>query len=143
MPVTHVFDDDVIVKAATYSEDGLLMRKCRICGAEIYQIIPKTAYKIDFVCDDGVKSVKVLNSLDPDDYIVSNVAYTRNINSYNYSKFNAGAMVIVELEDGCLIDKISSDDEDNIVAPYNDCFVIAKVSKDVKVTISTKKVASD
>ena len=94
--VLHILDEGRIVKEPTYNEEGEVVYKCSICGHEIHEKTERTSYKVTFLPNSGeITSVQIFESNDPTKYTNSLVGYTRNQNTYNYSKFNASIIFAV------------------------------------------------
>lgn len=87
--IGHVLDEGKITTEPSYSNDGLIVYTCSLCGEQIYETIPKTSYKVSFVVPESINGVKIFRTNDPDDFEISNIGYTRNLYTYNYSKYGA------------------------------------------------------
>ena len=88
--VSHVLDEGRVTKQATYNEEGEIIYKCSICGAEIHKKTETTAYKVTFIPSNSeLTAVKIFESNDPSKYSSSLEGYSRNQNTFNYSKHNA------------------------------------------------------
>ena len=96
--IGHKLDEGKVVKSPTYNEEGEIVYKCVYTGQEVHQKVDRTAYKITFVPEnEQLTGVKIFNNNNPNDYIMSLVGYSRNINTYNYSK--SGAYIYFEIPD--------------------------------------------
>ena len=87
--VGHHFDKGVTQKEPTHTEDGLIVYTCSICGRKVYEKADRLAYKVTFVVPDYVATIRIFQEIDPSKYEEGLVGYTRNINTYNYSKISA------------------------------------------------------
>ena len=87
--VGHHFDKGVTQKEPTHTEDGLIVYTCSICGRKVYEKADRLAYKVTFVVPDYVATIRIFQEIDPSKYQEGLVGYTRNINTYNYSKVSA------------------------------------------------------
>ena len=87
--VGHHFNNGVVVSSPTHELDGVIEYTCSICGHKVHEKIGRTAYKVEFKVPDYVKNIKIFSEVDPTKFEYSLVGYTRNINTYNYSKTKA------------------------------------------------------
>lgn len=96
--IGHKLDEGRVAKKPTYNEQGEMIYKCIYTGEEIHVKTDCTAYKVTFLSNNGnLNAVKIFNNNDPSNYYLSMVGYTRNINTYNYSK--SGAYILFEIPD--------------------------------------------
>lgn len=114
----HILGEEKVLKEPTYCDEGESVFKCSVCGHEIHKATPRTSYKVTFVPDNtAIESIKIFPSVDPNHYENSLVAYTRNINTFNYSRFNAGVIFELptiegkEYEPSCVAGKIERYDD--------------------------------
>ncbi len=96
--IGHKLDEGRVTKKATHDQNGEIVYKCVYTNEEIHVSTDCTAYKVTFISDNGnLSSVKIFNNNDPNNYQMSMVGYTRNPNTYNYSK--SGAYIYFEIPD--------------------------------------------
>lgn len=140
--ITHLSGTTDIIKEATLSEEGMSCFTCSICGEKIYKVIPKLAFNAEFDYDSGVERVNVLRTPKSSEYEKADHAYTRNINSYNYSSINAGIFILPTIKEGFVIDTISVDDSHaEVIKNDNGIIEIINITCDTKITIKTKPAA--
>ena len=88
--IGHKLDEGKIVKAPTHDTEGEMVYKCVYTNQEIHLKTERTAYKVTFVPENNqFAGVKIFNTNNPSDYFTSLVGYSRNINTFNYSKSKA------------------------------------------------------
>ena len=96
--IGHKLDEGTVTRKATHNQNGEIVYKCVYTNEEIHVSTDCTAYKVTFISDNGnLSSVKIFNNNDPNNYQMSMVGYTRNPNTYNYSK--SGAYIHFEIPD--------------------------------------------
>ena len=96
--IGHKLDEGTVTRKATYNVEGEIVYKCIYTNEEIHLSTACTAYKVTFISDNAnLTAVKIFNEVDPNNYEMSMVGYTRNPNTYNYSK--SGAYIYFEIPD--------------------------------------------
>ena len=96
--IGHKLDEGRVVKKPTYNEGGEIVYTTVYTNEEIHVSTECTAYKVSFISNNGnLTGVKIFNNDDPSNYEVSMVGYTRNPNTFNYSK--SGAYIYFEIPD--------------------------------------------
>lgn len=96
--IGHKLDEGRISKKPTYNEQGEMIYKCVYTGEEIRVKTDCTAFKVTFLSNNGnLNAVKIFNNNDPGNYYLSMVGYTRNVNTFNYSKY--GTYIWFEIPD--------------------------------------------
>ena len=122
----HILDDGHISKEPTLDEDGEFIYTCSLCHAQIKQIIPSLAFKVNFTYDSGIKEIRVhSNNYLDSEYEITNNTHSRNLFSYNYSKNNCGVYFEIIFNDGYELEEntyniISLDDMYLLYGIYND-----------------------
>ena len=131
--LNHILDNGTVIKKPTYNEDGEMVYKCSICGEEIHKTIPRTAFKITFVSEvNTTTAIKIFESEDPKKYQMSMVGYSRNVNTYNYSKYSA--YIYFEIPDTSKEYEIIAS-SGTVVNLGNNKFMIKDIKSDVFVRI--------
>ena len=134
----HDFDNGVVLKEASYSQNGEVVYTCRVCGKQIHKYEEKYAHKIEFLTDDGVDHIKIFKDYDPNNYEKSLVCYSRNKNTYNYSKVNAIVICELVLKDGYNIANVVTNNEHVIFTALEDGrYLITNITGDLDITIET------
>ena len=88
--VSHILNEGTISKQPVFNDDGEIIYTCSICGAHIKDSISRLAYKVTFLPDDtSITAIKIFQTNDPRKFSESLVGYTRNQNTFNYSKYKA------------------------------------------------------
>ena len=87
--VGHIFEAEKTLVGPTHSANGEKETVCKICGRHVHEKIECTSYKVTFQIPSFVQTIKIFSEVDPSKYEESLVGYTRNANTYNYSKVNA------------------------------------------------------
>ena len=87
--VGHIFETEKTLVGPTHSANGEKETVCKICGRHVHEKIECTSYKVTFQIPSFVQTIKIFSEVDPSKYEESLVGYTRNGNTYNYSKINA------------------------------------------------------
>ena len=136
--VGHSLSDSHVVQEASEKQGGDLSRICSICGREFHAISSSYAYKVKFVCDSGVKSVKVYAGYDLDSYEATDVAYTRNKYTNNYSRIDGQVYFEVVLEEGYELDVIRAEGCE-VENGKNGVLILSKVSRDLSVDVFTNR----
>ena len=96
--IGHKFDEGTLVRKATHNVGGEIVYKCIYVDEEIHLTTDCAAFKITFISDNGnLSSVKIFNNNDPSNFDMSMIGYSRNPNTYNYSK--SGAFIHFEIPD--------------------------------------------
>ena len=96
--IGHKLDEGKVVKTPTHDTEGEMVYKCVYTGKEIHTKIDRTAYKVTFIPENNqMTGIKIFNSNNPNDFSTGLVGYTRNENTFNYSK--SGAYIYFELPD--------------------------------------------
>ena len=103
----HYFDEGTVITQTSHEHDGHTVYKCKICGREINKYEEAYAYKLTFVLDENIESVKVYKDYNPENYETTVVAYSRNINTFNYSKVNSAVIISVTVKDGYELNELS------------------------------------
>ena len=88
--LSHMFGKETVVLEPTHDIEGESVKTCQICGEVIHTPIPTTAHKVTFdLSETTLESIKVFDSPDPEDFHYATAAYSRNIKTYNYSRYNS------------------------------------------------------
>ena len=87
--VGHIFGSEKTLVNPTHSANGEKETVCKVCGRHVHEKIECTSYKVTFQIPSFIRTIKIFSEVDPSKYEESLTGYTRNINTYNYSKFNA------------------------------------------------------
>ena len=96
--IGHKLDEGTVIRKATYNMEGEIVYKCIYTNEEIHLSSECTAYKVTFVSNNAnLTAVKIFNEVDPNNFEMSMIGYTRNSNTYNYSK--SGAYIFFEIPD--------------------------------------------
>ena len=96
--IGHKLDEGTVTRKATYNVEGEIVYKCIYTNEEIHLSTECTAYKVTFVSNNAnLTAVKIFNEVDPNNFEMSMIGYTRNSNTYNYSK--SGAYIFFEIPD--------------------------------------------
>ena len=96
--IGHKLDEGTLIRKATYNMEGEIVYKCIYTNEEIHLSTECTAYKVTFVSNNAnLTAVKIFNEVDPNNFEMSMIGYTRNSNTYNYSK--SGAYIFFEIPD--------------------------------------------
>ena len=136
--VGHHFDTNNVVTEVSESHDGDISHVCSICGTEIHETKEAYAYKVDFMYGTGVKEVKVYKGYDLSTYETTNVAYTRNKNTNNFSRRDAQVYFEVVLDEGYEIEKIYPGDA--VCTNYeNNIYIVSEVTSETTVKILARK----
>ena len=93
--IGHHFDEGRIATSPSHMLDGEMVYTCSICGREVHEKINRTAFKVEFKVPSYVQNIKIFSEIDPTKYEYSLIGYTRNINTFNYSK--SGACIYFEV----------------------------------------------
>lgn len=134
--VGHVFEEKLI-EEPMYNKNGKMERKCKLCGKVENAVVPKLSYKVDISKDDNVVSVDVYKDYLTLDIANATTAYTRSINTFNYSKSQASLILKITVSEGYIFDRIECDTK--IEYKENDVFiVITKISDDLSITVKAK-----
>ena len=130
--VGHHFDAGQVTQDATYCIDGVLEYTCSICGRKVHEKVAHTAYKVEFKIPDYIQGIKIFSEVDPRQYEMSLIGYTRNVNTYNYSKSNTYIMFEV-LTDRDINIKTTSGEIEHV---EGNIYRIKKIVHDTVVVIS-------
>ena len=96
----HYFDEGTVVTQTSHEHDGHTVYKCKICGREINKYEEAYAYKLTFDLDENITELKVYKDYNPENYETTVVAYSRNLNTFNYSKVNSAVIISVTVKEG-------------------------------------------
>jgi hypothetical protein len=135
----HDFDDGKMLNEVSYCQDGEYVYTCKICGKQIYKHQDKYSYQVDFDVDDGVDFIKIFKDYDPSKYEISDIAYTRNKNTFNYSKVDGIVICEIVLKDGLVIDDITAKNGMIVVTKQDNRYIISGIDRDIKISITTKE----
>ena len=102
----HYFDKGTVVAETSFDHDGHTLFKCQICGKEIHKHEESYAFKVTFETDENIEEIKVYKDYDPENYQSGLVAYSRNINTFNYSKIDASVFISITFKDGYVLDEM-------------------------------------
>jgi len=134
----HDFDEGEVLKEATYYQDGDILYSCKICKKQIHKIIEKYSYKVEFQVDDGVESIKIFRDYNPEVFEKNTIAYTRNINTFNYSKVDGVVICELVLKEGVEIYETLFTDSTIEVEKIENRYILSNINSDIKITIKTK-----
>ena len=131
--IGHHFDSGKVTQDATYCIDGVLEYTCSVCGRKVHEKVDHTAYKVEFKIPDYIQGIKIFSEVDPRQYEMSLIGYTRNLNTYNFSKVNTYIMfeVLTDREDITI--KTSSGEVEHV---RDNIYRIKKIVHDTVVVIS-------
>lgn len=135
----HDFNQGQVVQEATYCQDGKVVYKCNVCGKEIEKVISKFAYKVELITDENTEKIKVFKDINPENYEITNIAFSRNKNTYNYSKVDGIVMCEIVVKDGFVIDEIKTNSINAKVEKIEkNKYIISGIDKDLTISITTK-----
>lgn len=134
----HDFDNGVVIKEVSYSQNGEIIYTCRVCGKQIHKYEEKFAHKVEFLTDDGVDYIKIFKDYDPNNYEKSSICYSRNQNTFNYSKVDAIVICELVLKEGYTIENaVCSNSLVVFTALEDGRYLINNISGDIEITITT------
>lgn len=136
--VGHYFTESRVVAERSERQDGEIAYICSICGKEVREHIVATAYKAEFEHKEGVKEIKVFKGYDLGEYEISDVAYTRNQNTNNYSRVNGQVWFEIVPEDGYEVESIYA--EGAVCTRYDgNVYVLSAMRSDSTVCVLARK----
>ena len=139
--VGHYFTESRVIAERSERQDGEIIRICSICGKEIHEHIVATAFKAEFEHKEGVKEIKVFKGYDLGEYEVTDVAYTRNKNTNNYSRVDGQIWFEIVTEEGYEVESIYA--EGAVCTRYEgDIYVLSAMRSDSTVCVLARKRSS-
>ena len=140
--VGHNFTENRVLSEASERQEGEVVHVCAICGMEIHEHVAAHAYKVTFACGVGVKEIKVFKGYDLGEYEVTNVAYSRNEFTNNYSRTGGQVFFEVVFEEGYELEKFYVE---GAVPEKRDgkVYCLTSIEKDTTVNVLAKKAVAN
>ena len=137
--VGHDFAETRVVSEPSEKQDGEVISICSICGEEIHSHTESYAYKVEFTHNVGVKEIKVFKGYDLGQYEIADVAYSRNVNTNNFSRINGQVFFEVVLEEGYKVEKIYAGSGE--CSQYDgNIYKLSSITSDMMVYVLVQKV---
>jgi len=134
----HDFDDGIIIQETTYYNDGDTVYTCNVCGKQIHKFEEKYAYKISIEIDEGIENIKIFRDHDPNLYENTLTTYSRNKNTFNYSKVDAIIICEIIFKDNYILDQSIFSDANIVITQIDNRYILSNIKSDLDIKLTSK-----
>lgn len=133
----HDFGEGIILADRTYYQDGEILLYCKVCGKQLHKYEEKYSHEVKFKYDEGVESIKIFKDYNPEVFEYSDTAYTRNRNTFNYSKVDGIVILEVVLKEDYIINTSYFSDVSVTVSKVENRYILSNINCDLEIEITT------